>query len=111
MKKRLKTPDTARAMGPDNDPAIVLKVCAPELATPLVKLFQYSYNTGVFPPYKVVTITEFPTITILGVIIDQEFNKTHYINTVATRAGQNLEILRRVTHLLTPQSLSTIYKA
>ena len=31
--------------------------------------------------------------------------------TVATRAGQRLGILQQVTHLLTPQSLSTIYKA
>ena len=34
-------------MGPDNIPAIVLKTCAPELAAPLAKLFQYSY-TGIY---------------------------------------------------------------
>eukprot|EP00061_Rhincodon_typus_P000198 g10879.t1 len=35
-------------MGPDNIPAIVLKTCAPELAAPQAKLFQYSYNTGIY---------------------------------------------------------------
>eukprot|EP00061_Rhincodon_typus_P000730 g12588.t1 len=58
-----------------------------------------------------VTITEFPTINILGVTIDQKLNWTHRINTVATRTGHKLGILLRVTPLLTPQSLSTIYKA
>eukprot|EP00061_Rhincodon_typus_P002846 g18636.t1 len=47
IKKWLETLDTAKATGPDNIPAIVLKTCAPELATPLAKLFQYSYNTGI----------------------------------------------------------------
>eukprot|EP00061_Rhincodon_typus_P015811 g43704.t1 len=32
VKKRLETLDTAKAMSPDNIPAIVLKTCAPELA-------------------------------------------------------------------------------
>eukprot|EP00061_Rhincodon_typus_P011131 g35927.t1 len=36
-------------MGPDNIPAKVLKNWAPELAAPLAKLFQYSYNTGIYP--------------------------------------------------------------
>eukprot|EP00061_Rhincodon_typus_P009007 g32139.t1 len=36
-------------MGPDNIPAIVLKTYAPELAAALAKLFQYSYNTGIYP--------------------------------------------------------------
>eukprot|EP00061_Rhincodon_typus_P017165 g45739.t1 len=35
-------------MGPDNIPGIVLKTCAPKLAAPLAKLFQYSYNTGIY---------------------------------------------------------------
>eukprot|EP00061_Rhincodon_typus_P007357 g28973.t1 len=41
--------DTAKATGPDNILAIVLKTCSPELDTPLAKLFQYSYNTGIYP--------------------------------------------------------------
>eukprot|EP00061_Rhincodon_typus_P001215 g14048.t1 len=47
--KRLETLDTAKSAGPDNILAIVLKTCAPELAAPLAKLFQYSYNTGIYP--------------------------------------------------------------
>eukprot|EP00061_Rhincodon_typus_P005860 g25873.t1 len=43
-----------KAMGPDNILAIVLKTCAPERATPLAKLFQYSYNTGVDLTIKVI---------------------------------------------------------
>eukprot|EP00061_Rhincodon_typus_P002458 g17619.t1 len=35
-------------MGPDNILAIVLKTHAPELAAPPAKLFQYSYNTGIY---------------------------------------------------------------
>ncbi len=58
-----------------------------------------------------IIIAESPTINILGVTIDRKLNWTSHINTVATRAGQRLGILRRVSHLLTPQSLSTIYKA
>eukprot|EP00061_Rhincodon_typus_P013686 g40216.t1 len=36
-------------MGTDNIPVIVLNTCAPELAAPLAKLFQCSYNTGIYP--------------------------------------------------------------
>eukprot|EP00061_Rhincodon_typus_P017206 g45793.t1 len=36
-------------MGPDNILATVLKTCAPELAAPLNKLFQQSYNTDICP--------------------------------------------------------------
>uniref|UniRef100_UPI00398E8A02 transforming growth factor beta activator LRRC32-like n=1 Tax=Pristiophorus japonicus TaxID=55135 RepID=UPI00398E8A02 len=49
IKKRLSALDTAKAMGPDNIPAVMLKTCAPELAASLAKLFQYSYNTGIYP--------------------------------------------------------------
>ncbi|XP_067854341.1 aldo-keto reductase family 1 member B1-like [Heptranchias perlo] len=48
IKTRLSALDTAKAMGPNNIPAVVLKTCAPELAAPLAKLFQYSYNTGIY---------------------------------------------------------------
>ena len=41
-----------------------------------------------------VTITESPTVNILGVTIDQKLNWTHHINTVATRVDQRLGILR-----------------
>eukprot|EP00061_Rhincodon_typus_P005468 g25016.t1 len=36
-------------MGPGNMLAIGLKTCPLELAAPLAKLFQYSYNTGIYP--------------------------------------------------------------
>eukprot|EP00061_Rhincodon_typus_P010630 g35079.t1 len=49
IKKWFKTLDTAKALGPDNIPAIALKTCTLELAAPLTKLFQYSYNTGIYP--------------------------------------------------------------
>eukprot|EP00061_Rhincodon_typus_P011501 g36557.t1 len=48
IKKRLEALDIAKATGPDNIPAIVLKTCVPELAAFLAKLFQYSYNTGIY---------------------------------------------------------------
>eukprot|EP00061_Rhincodon_typus_P002455 g17614.t1 len=35
-------------MGPDNILALVLKTCVPKLATPLAKLFQYRYTTGIY---------------------------------------------------------------
>eukprot|EP00061_Rhincodon_typus_P000993 g13392.t1 len=40
-----------------------------------------------------VTITESPTISIVGLTIDQKFNWTHHINRVATGTGQKLGIL------------------
>eukprot|EP00061_Rhincodon_typus_P001430 g14768.t1 len=46
IKKRLGLLISAKGL--DNIPAIVLKTCAPELAAPLAKLFQYSYNTGIY---------------------------------------------------------------
>eukprot|EP00061_Rhincodon_typus_P016009 g43997.t1 len=48
IKKRLETLDTAKTTGPDTIPAIILKTCAPECAAPLAKLFQYSYNAGIY---------------------------------------------------------------
>eukprot|EP00061_Rhincodon_typus_P014430 g41440.t1 len=48
-KKQLETLDIAKATGSDNIPAIVLMACAPELAAPLLKLFQYNYNIGIYP--------------------------------------------------------------
>ena len=41
--------NTSKCSGPDGIPAIVLKSCAPELAPVLNKLFQLSYNLGIFP--------------------------------------------------------------
>ena len=40
--------NTSKSSGPDGIPAIVLKPCAPELALILNKLFQLSYNLGIF---------------------------------------------------------------
>eukprot|EP00061_Rhincodon_typus_P002572 g17918.t1 len=44
IKKQLETLDTAKAMGSDNIPAVVLKTYDPIVAAPLAKLFQYSCN-------------------------------------------------------------------
>ena len=41
--------NTSKSSGPDGLPAIVLKSCAPELAPILNRLFQLSYNLGIFP--------------------------------------------------------------
>eukprot|EP00061_Rhincodon_typus_P005120 g24234.t1 len=49
IQKQLEMLNTAKATGPDNILAIVLKTCDPELATLLAKLFQYSYNTSIYP--------------------------------------------------------------
>eukprot|EP00061_Rhincodon_typus_P018908 g48288.t1 len=49
IKKQLEVLDTAKVMGPDSILATVLKICAPEIDTPLPKLFQYSYNIGIYP--------------------------------------------------------------
>ena len=41
--------NTSKSNGPDGIPAFVLMSCAPELAPVLKKLFQLSYNLGIFP--------------------------------------------------------------
>eukprot|EP00061_Rhincodon_typus_P004722 g23282.t1 len=48
IKKQLKAMDTVKTMGPDNIPTLAQKTCAPELAVPLGKLFQYRYHTGIY---------------------------------------------------------------
>ena len=47
-RKALLQLNTFKSSGPDGIPAIVLKSCAPELAPVLNKLFQLSYNLGIF---------------------------------------------------------------
>eukprot|EP00061_Rhincodon_typus_P014301 g41239.t1 len=49
IKKQLEVLDNAKALALDNILAIVLEACAPKLATPVAKLFQYCYNTGIYP--------------------------------------------------------------
>ena len=49
VRKVLLRLNTSKSSGPDGIPAIVLKSCAPELAPVLKKLFQLSYNLGIFP--------------------------------------------------------------
>ena len=67
--------NTSKSSRPNGIPAIVLKSCAPELARVLNKLFQISYNLGIFPsswklahvfpiPEKVTNLT-LQTITLL----------------------------------------------
>ena len=41
--------NTSKSSGPDGIPAIGLKSCVPELVPVLNKLFQLSYNLGIFP--------------------------------------------------------------
>eukprot|EP00061_Rhincodon_typus_P000901 g13136.t1 len=48
IKKKLETLDTAKAKGLDNILLIVLKICAPEPAAFLIKVFQHSDNTGIY---------------------------------------------------------------
>ena len=49
VRKVLLQLNTSKSSGPDDLPAIVLKSCAPEIAPVLNKLFQLSYNLGIFP--------------------------------------------------------------
>ena len=48
VRKTLHQLNKSKSSGPDGIPAIVLKSCAPELAPVLNKLFQLSYNLGIF---------------------------------------------------------------
>ena len=49
VKKQLLGLDTTKATGPDDIPALVLKTAAPELATPLARLFQLCFDRGHMP--------------------------------------------------------------
>ena len=49
VRKVLLRLNTSKSSGPDGIPAIVLKSCAPGLTPVLNKLFQPSYNLGIFP--------------------------------------------------------------
>ena len=49
VKKQLLGLDTTKATGPDDIPALVLKAAAPELATPLARLFQLCFDKGHMP--------------------------------------------------------------
>ena len=49
VRKVLLQLNTSKSSRTDGIPAIVLKSCAPELAHVLKKLFQFSYNLGIFP--------------------------------------------------------------
>ena len=48
VRKAILQLNTSKSSGPDGIPAIVLKSCSPELAPVLNKLFQLSYNLGIF---------------------------------------------------------------
>ena len=49
VKKQLINLDTSKATGPDDIPALVLKMAAPELAKPLARLFQLCFDSGYMP--------------------------------------------------------------
>ena len=54
--------NTSKSSGPYGIPAIVLKCSAPELAPVLKRLFQLSYNPGIFPSsYKLPHVVPIPT--------------------------------------------------
>ena len=48
VRKALLQLNTSKSIGPDGIPAIVLKSCTPDIAPVLNKLFQHSYNLGIF---------------------------------------------------------------
>ncbi|XP_063540969.1 uncharacterized protein LOC134749894 [Cydia strobilella] len=49
VRKALLSLVTHKSSGPDGIPAVVLKMCAPELAPVLTRLFRLSYSSGVVP--------------------------------------------------------------
>ena len=58
VRKALLQLNTSKSSGPDGIPAIDLKFCALELTPVLNKLFQLSYNLGIFPiPKKVLSLS------------------------------------------------------
>ena len=61
VRKALLQLNTSKSSGPDGIPAIVLKSCAPERVHVLNKLFQLSYNLGIFPsPWKLAHVFPIP---------------------------------------------------
>ena len=61
IKKAIKKLKSDSATGPDDIPPILIKKCAPELATILSKLFQLSYESGIFlESWKIARVTPIP---------------------------------------------------
>ena len=60
-KKAIQNLKSDSAAGPDDIPPILIKKCAPELAPILSKLFQLSYESGIFPEsWKIAKVTPIP---------------------------------------------------
>ena len=58
VKKQLMKLDVNKATGPDDIPALVLRRAAPELATPLARLFQLCFDKGYMPAqWKTANVT------------------------------------------------------
>ena len=57
----LSTLTTKTASGLEEIPAIVLKTCSPELVPILIRVFQLSYDTGIFPDnWKIARVQPVP---------------------------------------------------
>ena len=58
--------DASKATGPDGIPAIVLKMCSPELSPILAKLFNMCFTVSVFPSsWKVASVLNLLIIALL----------------------------------------------
>ena len=61
IKKAIRKLKSDSAAGLDDIPPILIKKCVPELAPSLSKLFQLSYESGIFPEsWKIARVTPIP---------------------------------------------------
>ena len=90
VRKALLQLNTSKSSGPDGIPATVLKSCAPELAPVLNKLFQLSYNLGIFlSSWKLAHVFPIPkkvtnlTLQIIALLQSPLISKT--METIVTK--------------------------
>lgn len=61
VRRALLSLDTKKSSGPDSIPAVVLKMCAPELTPALTRLFRLSYTSGQVPSsWKIARVHPIP---------------------------------------------------